>query len=101
MDCFKKKKYLHFTAYLDRHNSANYLLDNRSFICGSMFGGNSNSVTSIDKEIDDILNYMIENKCVNNEQISLGYLCKEREELFTRFYRNNPNKHLNLFGEMA
>ena len=79
----------------------NYLLDNRSFICGSMFGGNSNSVTSIDKEIDDILNYMVENKCVNNEQISLGYLCKEREELFTRFYRNNPNKHLNLFGEMA
>jgi hypothetical protein len=78
-----------------------YLWDNRSFICGSMFGGNSKSVELVDKEIDKIMNYMLDNKCLNNEQIALGYLCKEKENLFTRFYRTNPRNHLSLFQEMT
>jgi hypothetical protein len=79
----------------------NYLWDNRSFICGSMFGGNSKSIEIIDKEIDEIVNYMLANKCFNNEQIALGYLCKQKEHLFTRFYRTNPKNHLSLFQEMS
>lgn len=81
--------------------SKDYLFDNRSFICGSMFGGNPASIEMINNEIDEIVDYMIENKCFNNEQIALGYLCKQKEDLFTRFYRTNPHSHLSLFQEMS
>lgn len=78
-----------------------YFWDNRAFVCGSMFGGNSQSISSIDEEMDNIMKIMIENNCVNNEQIALGYLCKNKEHLFTRYYRTNPNQHLSLFQEMV
>ncbi len=84
-----------------KHLPQEYLLDNRSFICGSMFGGNAKSIEIINKEIDDIMDLMISNRCVNNEQIALGYLCKNKEKLFTKFYRTNPRNHLSLFQEMT
>tara|TARA_B000000565_G_scaffold59904_1_gene39664 strand:+ start:287 stop:1090 length:804 start_codon:yes stop_codon:yes gene_type:complete len=91
--------------YMDLINAdtldADYLWDNRSFICGSMFGGNIDSINSVEEEIDKILDMMIERGCVNNEQIALGYLCKNNEDMFTKFYRKNPDKHLELFQEMA
>lgn len=81
--------------------SKNYFWDNRSFICGSMFGGNAEAIKVINKEIDNIMKLMISTGCVNNEQIALGYLCKNKENLFTRFYRTNSQKHLCLFQEMS
>ena len=78
-----------------------YFYDNRSFICGSMFGGNSEAIKNVDKEMDIIFDKMISNKCINNEQIALGYLCKSKPDLFTKFYRKNPKEHLSLFQEMA
>lgn len=81
--------------------SIDYLWDNRAFICGSMFGGNKNSIHNIDLEMDSIMDHMIANKCLNNEQIALGFMCKAREELFTRYYRQNPHRHLDLFQELA
>lgn len=78
-----------------------YFWENRSFICGSMFGGNAKAISSIDNEMDVIMKMMIEDGCINNEQIALGYLCKNKEDFFTRFYRTNPHKHLSLFQEMA
>lgn len=81
--------------------SQDYFWDNRSFVCGSMFGGTAESINLINSEIDNIMDYMITNKCINNEQISLGYLCKKKKDLFTRFYRTNPADHLSLFQEMA
>jgi len=44
---------------------------------------------------------MISYECINNEQIALGYLCKNKEDLFTLFYRTNPRNHLSLFQEMT
>lgn len=91
--------------YADLVNSnslpLDYLWDNRSFICGSMFGGNAKSIELINKEIDDIMDHMISHECINNEQIALGYLCKDKEDLFTLFYRTNPRNHLSLFQEMT
>lgn len=81
--------------------SENYFWDNRSFICGSMFGGNKISIENISNEIDHILDYMINNKNINNEQIAIGYLCKTKENLFTKFYRINGQNHLCLFQEMV
>lgn len=78
-----------------------YFWDNRSFICGSMFGGTSSSLEIIGHEIDQIIDYMMENECFNNEQIALGFLCNNKEDLFTRFYRTNSRNHLSLFEEMS
>lgn len=81
--------------------SPEYLWDNRSFTCGSMFGGNRQAIAAIDVEIDITLNYMLKEHCVNNEQIALGYLCKNKPEFFTKHHRSNPGKHLTLFQEMV
>ena len=90
--------------YPDLSNSNNltkeYFWDCRSFTCGSMFGGTSKSIELIDGEIDDIIKYMMDNKCLNNEQIALGYLSNVKSHLFTKFYRDNFGNHLCLFNEM-
>lgn len=78
-----------------------YFWDSRSFVCGSMFGGNQSAVLEIEQEIDEIINFMLKNKCINNEQIALGYLTKIREDLFSLFYRTDPSKHLELFSELS
>jgi hypothetical protein len=81
--------------------SEKYLWDNRSFICGSMFGGNEISIKNMSQEMDQLLKYMIEHKNINNEQIAIGYLCKKKENFFTKFYRINSSNHLSLFQEMV
>ncbi|MFZ9531143.1 MAG: WlaTC/HtrL family glycosyltransferase [Candidatus Fonsibacter ubiquis] len=81
--------------------SEKYLWDNRSFICGSMFGGNKIAIENISLEIDNLIQDMLQNKNFNNEQIAIGYLCKNKENLFTRFYRVNGKNHLSLFQEMV
>jgi hypothetical protein len=78
-----------------------YLWDNRSFICGSMFGGNKVAIENITIEIDNLMQSMLQNKNLNNEQIAIGYLCKNKEDLFTKFYRVNGKNHLCLFQEMV
>lgn len=91
--------------YTDLTNShvlpKTYFWDNRSFVCGSMFGGTETAICQISDEIDEIINMMISNKFLNNEQIALGYLTKIREDLFSLFYRSDPSKHLELFTELA
>lgn len=81
--------------------SENYFLDNRAFVCGSMFGGNQEAIDNISEQIELVLNKMITNNCVNNEQISLGYLCKNKKDLFTRFFRVSNMDHLRLFSELS
>jgi len=78
-----------------------YFWDNRSFVCGSMFGGNETAILELSSEIDTILKFTINEHCVNNEQIALGYLTKIREDLFSLFYRTDSTKHLELFTELA
>lgn len=78
-----------------------YLWDNRSFVCGSMFGGTKIAIENIEVEIDNIMQDMLDNKNINNEQIAIGYLCKNKEHLFTKFYRINGKNHLCLFQEMV
>lgn len=81
--------------------SIDYFWDNRSIICGSMFGGSKKSIENVEGEVDRLMKYMIDEGCLNNEQIVLGFLCKSRPELFTRYYRTNPNQHLDLFQELS
>jgi hypothetical protein len=68
----------------------NYFYDARSFVCGNFFGVHKNIHFRILSEIENILfNDMISENNLNNEQIALGYLTKNKPELFEIFYRNN------------
>jgi hypothetical protein len=78
-----------------------YLLDNRSYVLGSMFGGGKNSLLKVGSNVEDILlNKMIANEFVNNEQIALGYLVKQNEDDFEVFERYD-GKHMALFTELS
>lgn len=78
-----------------------YLLDNRSYILGSMFGGGIQSVKNVSKFIEDIfVNEMVNNGFVNNEQIALGYLVKNKSDYF-EFYERYNGKHMDLFSELG
>jgi hypothetical protein len=81
--------------------SEEYLLDNRSYVLGSMFGGGKFSLLKVAKDIEDVLlNQMISNQFVNNEQIALGYLVKKNPDDFEIFERHD-GKHLSLFAELG
>lgn len=81
--------------------SKEYLLDNKSYILGSMFGGGKTSLLRVAKNVEDVLlNQMIPNEFVNNEQIVLGYLVKQNPDDFEIFERYD-NKHLALFTELG
>jgi len=81
--------------------SEEYLLDNRSCVLGSMFGGGKSSLLKVSKDIDDIfINKMLANNFVNNEQIALYYLIKQNPDDFQIFERRNE-KHMALFTELG
>ena len=78
-----------------------YFYDARSFVCGTFFGMHKNIHSKILSEIENILfNDMISRNNLNNEQIALGYLVKNKPELFEIFYRNNW-KQIELFTELT
>ena len=78
-----------------------YLLDNRSYVLGSMFGGGTESIKKISKHMEEIfVDEMIGNGYVNNEQIAFGYLVKKYPFDFSIFERYN-GKHLELFAELG
>lgn len=78
-----------------------YLLDNRSYILGSMFGGGIKSIEKVSLDIQDILiNKMIYKQLINNEQIALGYLVKNNFDDYEIYERYN-GKHAALFGELS
>ena len=78
-----------------------YLLDNRSYVLGSMFGGGKNSLLKVGSDVEEILlNKMIANQFVNNEQIALGYLVKQNDDDFEVFERYD-GKHMALFTELS
>ena len=78
-----------------------YLLDNRSFVCGTFFGMHKNIQPKIEKEIENILvNSMLKENNLNNEQIALAYLVKNKPELFEVYYRNTW-KQIQLFTELT
>ena len=81
--------------------SEKYLLDNRSYVLGSMFGGGKSSLLKVINDVEDILlNQMIANQFINNEQIALGYLVKKNPDDFEIFERYD-GKHLSLFTELG
>lgn len=81
--------------------SEDYLLDNRSYILGSLFGGTEEAINKVSFDIENILTHkMIENEFVNNEQIALGYLVKQNPDDY-EIYERYDGKHMSLFAELG
>lgn len=96
---------MNMESYSDLANTSaltkDYLLDNRSYVLGSMFGGTENIVAEVAREIDNLfINDMLQNNFINNEQIALGYLLKRNPSTFAAYQRYN-NKHMALFNEIG
>lgn len=78
-----------------------YLLDNRSYVLGSMFGGTPNKILKVSEDVEDVLlKKMIANGFVNNEQIALGYLVKQNPDDY-EIYERYDGKHMSLFTELG
>lgn len=78
-----------------------YLLDNRSYILGSFFGGTEKMIHKVAQDIESVfLHEMIENEFVNNEQIALGYLVKQNPDDY-EIYERYDGKHMSLFSELS
>lgn len=78
-----------------------YLLDNRSYILGSFFGGTEKMVYKVAEDVESVfLQEMIEKKFVNNEQIALGYLVKQNPDDY-QVYERYDGKHMSLFSELS
>lgn len=78
-----------------------YLLDNRSYVLGSLFGGGVESLKKVATDVEDILlNKMIAENFINNEQIVLGYLAKLNSNDYEIYNRYN-GKHAALFDELG
>lgn len=91
--------------YTDLYNAdeldKTYLLDNRSYVLGSMFGGHKNTIPKVHDLVEDVLlKDMIDKKILNNEQIALGYLVKKHPDLFATYVRTN-GEHMDLFTELS
>lgn len=77
-----------------------YLLDNRSYILGSMFGGTENATLKVIIDVNYYLDQMISEGFINNEQILLGYLVKQNPDDY-EVYERYDGKHLSLFAELG
>lgn len=80
--------------------SKDYLLDNRSYILGSMFGGTENATLKVIIDVKYYLDQMISEGFINNEQILLGYLVKQNPDDY-EVYERYDGKHLSLFAELG
>jgi hypothetical protein len=59
-----------------------YIWDSNCMLVGTLFGGNKNTILRIKSEIEEIYRRYLNVGCVNNEQIPLAILAKEKNELF-------------------
>jgi hypothetical protein len=84
----------HALTYYPIHEQ--YLWDSQCLMCGTMFGGDKTAITTIATEIDQQLTTRLANQWINNEQILLAYIYKNKPEWFNPVLNNTP-KHLMLY----
>lgn len=77
----------------------NWLLwDSINLLVGTMFGGTKNRIITIANLIKDIFEKdMLNNNCLNNEQLALAILYRKNPNLFNIYKSTNQSIHLPLF----
>lgn len=74
-----------------------YVWDSNCMLVGTLFGGGKEIVKKLHDDINEIFLRYYKTRCVNNEQILLAVLLKEKKELFDVKVLLN-NEHLPLFN---
>lgn len=75
-----------------------YLWDSQCLLCGTIFGGDAESIHTMESIIHDALIKGLENNWSNNEQILLAYMSKINPDLFNLVLNNTPF-HVCLFQQ--
>ena len=75
--------------YQDLYNAKvlgeDYLLNNRSYVMGGMFGVGKEKIDELCGLVEQTFEKLLDDGIVNNEQIHLGYLFKKHPDLFIEF----------------
>lgn len=75
--------------YQDLYNAKvlgeDYLLNNRSYVMGGMFGVGKEKIDELCGLVEQTFEKLLDDGIVNNEQIVLGYLFKKHPDLFIEF----------------
>ena len=85
-----------------RHDLLHYPIDEEfawksdNLLKGTMFGGDKEVVRNVSKELEHVFVMMLENGCVNNEQVGLTLVWKQHPEWF-QLVDDYPGVHLILF----
>jgi hypothetical protein len=86
--------YIQATPRLFEHIPDDYIWDNNAKIYGGVFGGKNNIVITMANEVTQLFeHYLYNEKVINNEQLLLLCLYKNKPELFcflTHIYHEHP-----------
>lgn len=86
----------------NRNDILNHSLDDSfmwksdNLLIGTMFGGSIDIINRISELIECVFVYMINNQCINNEQIALALVYANNKDLF-KLIQNNTHHHLIIF----
>lgn len=85
-----------FLRLFDKMKIENYIWDNNSIIAGTLFGGNKNIIKFLYNQINHILEFCENQRCVNVDQIALAIFAKKFTEKCDIFIHLDGT-HLPLF----
>ena len=85
---------MNYDFYPDLYNKEklefDYLYENRSFVLGSLFGGNKIIIQKVFALMDDLLiNKMIKNNIINIDKDALAFLVKNNPQYFSIYCRKD------------
>jgi len=80
-----------FTSKFPFIQQIDYIWDNNCIFSGGIFGGGKEAILKLYVEIFKKVEFMLENDCFNNEQISLALVAKEHPYLFDVFLKQNDS----------
>jgi hypothetical protein len=82
------------------HFDDNLIWTANNLLYGTMFGGNKEIIHEIREKIEHVMQYMIDHKNINNEQLALAFIYSRLPQLFC-FVRGNSGGHLPMFTTLA
>ena len=70
------------------------------YTTATIYGGTKDVIDHMEKRVFEIFEKMINNNCINNEQVVMGIIFKENPSLFNGFLNTTP-KHLPYFKYLS
>lgn len=70
------------------------------YTTATIYGGTKDVIDHMEKRVFEIFEKMINNNCINNEQVVMGIIFKENPSLFNGFL-NTTSKHLPYFKYLS